>query len=371
MKLDEVFFLLLDTIDMSQSMSVGIFLLIMNRRNRNSLLFLGIFLVASGLGALSDIFHSFSTYINTPYLHILSFNFLWLLPTLLYLYVEHVSVGTVKRIKYALLIPGIIDFILNLGKFLLPESTQNSVENSVPYALFLLAGAIWGLTFIGLVFAKVRKHTKLIKDQYSSLENKELKWIYVTIVCIISLLILGAVMEVFFSNFFSELILSLFGLFITFWVAYNGILQQAAVSLIQDESTVTPPHSELTEKITVSDDKDEKQTAVVDKVKNLLTNEKLYLNPELTIIQISDKIGEHPRTVSGSINRVCQENFNRFINKYRVEEAKKLLRDKNSELLNMEGIGSEAGFKSNSSFYNAFKKELNVTPLQYLKKRSL
>lgn len=370
MKLDEVFFLLLDTIDMSQSMSVGIFLLIMNRRKKNSLLFLGIFLIASGLGALSDIFQFFSVYIKTFYLHVLSFNYLWLLPTLLYLYVEHVSVGFVKRIKYALLIPGVIDFILNLSKFLLPESTQNSIENSAPYFLFLLAGIIWGLTFIGLIFVKVRKHTKLIKNQYSSLEHKELNWVYVTIICIISLLILSIIMEIFLSNFFSELILSLFSLFITFWIAYNGISQQTAVSLIKEDSAA-PVLSEQPEKAPITNPKDEKQNAVVAKVKKLLSSEKLYLDPELTIIQISDKVGEHPRTVSGSINRICQENFNRFINKYRVEEAKKLLQNKNSELLNMEGIGFESGFKSNSSFYNAFKKELNLTPLQYLKTKEV
>jgi AraC-like DNA-binding protein len=112
---------------------------------------------------------------------------------------------------------------------------------------------------------------------------------------------------------------------------------------------------------------DAKHQQVLKAIGALLNAEKLYLNPELTIVDLAERIGEHPRLVSTSINRSCGENFNRFINKYRVEEARLRLLNSDVAHLNMEGIGIDAGFNSNSSFYTAFKKELNMTPLQYLK----
>jgi len=159
-------------------------------------------------------------------------------------------------------------------------------------------------------------------------------------------------------------------LFITFWIAYNGLLQQTSINLVGDGGSHTTKIKETPKSLSV-DDKKEKQNQVVTKIKELLNEEKLYLNCDLTIVHIADKIGEHPRFVSGSINGICNVNFNRFINRYRVEEAKKLLQNNSSEHLNMEGVGFEAGFNSNSSFYSAFKNELNITPLQFLKNSNL
>ncbi|WP_282015777.1 helix-turn-helix domain-containing protein [Marinifilum flexuosum] len=370
MELDKIFILLLDTIDMWQAISVGLFLLILNSKKKNSLLLLGIFLVVSGLSALSEIFDFFNAYMKNPFLDILSFNFLWLLPTLLYLYVERVSIEETKKSSYYLLIPGGIDFILNIGKFLLPLQMKTAIEESLAYALFELIGILFGLSLIVLIFRKIRKHSKLIKNQYSSIENRELKWLQIAILTIIISFVFAIVSEITFSGFIADLFQSLLGLFITFWIAYNGLLQQTSINLVGDGGSHTTKIKETPKSLSV-DDKKEKQNQVVTKIKELLNEEKLYLNCDLTIVHIADKIGEHPRFVSGSINGICNVNFNRFINRYRVEEAKKLLQNNSSEHLNMEGVGFEAGFNSNSSFYSAFKNELNITPLQFLKNSNL
>lgn len=340
--------------------------MILNRRKKNSLLILGLFLFISGLGALSDIFDEFNVYINNSFLTILSVNYLWILPTLLYLYVERVSVEKARKSSYLLLIPGGIDVILNFGKFLLPLHLKKALEDSFAYALFETLGVLFGLTMIFIIFRKIRRHSKAIANQYSSTENRELNWLYVAILSIMFLLGFAIVSEIFFPGFVAELLMSIFGLFITFWIAYNGLLQQRSVNLVNVENGNANIVENVSQEVS-QEEKYEKQKNIVHKVISLVEAEKLYLNPELTIAHIADRVGEHPRTLSASINNVCKENFNRFINRYRVEEAKTLLLNKDSEHLNMEGIGMEAGFNSNSSFYGAFRKELNVTPLQFLR----
>ena len=98
-----------------------------------------------------------------------------------------------------------------------------------------------------------------------------------------------------------------------------------------------------------------------------MEKEELYLNPDLTIVNVSEHINEHPRLISKVINTLNNENFNSFINRYRVEKAKTMLLNDESNHLNIEGIGNSAGFKSNSSFYTAFKKYQNSTPSKFIK----
>ena len=54
-----------------------------------------------------------------------------------------------------------------------------------------------------------------------------------------------------------------------------------------------------------------------------------------------------------------------FINEYRIETAKTLL--KTNPNLKMEIIAEQSGFNSNSTFYAAFKKVTNTTPAKYAK----
>lgn len=371
---------------MCQAISIGIFLFILNRKKGNSLFILGIFLTVSGLSSLSDIFEVFSLYVNNKYLKVLSFNFLWLMPTLLYLYVERVSIEKIKKCTYLLLIPGIFDFILNIGLIFFPINIYQAVHNSLIYGLFELLGLIYLCVLIVVIYKKIIKHSRIVRNQYSSVENRELKWLYVVINLLVVLFIFGLLSSIFFPRFISELILSLFGLFITFWIAYNGLLQQTSINLstvvskgketnklIKDIEIQTKLETSLNDGNSSNIDnesseiKTERHKEIFTKVKELLKEERLFLNPDLTIAIIAEKIGEHPRTVSRSINIISNENFNRFINKYRVKEAKEVLRTKEKQHLNIEGIGIEAGFNSNSAFYTAFKKELNVTPLQFLK----
>lgn len=375
MEINKVFFLLLNSIDMCQAISVGIFLFALNRKKNNSLFLLGIFLMVSGLSSLSDIFEVFSLYVNNKYLKVLSFNFLWLMPTLLYLYVERVSIEKIKSKTYLLLIPGIFDFLLNIGLIFFPIKIYQTVHNSLIYGLFELCGFIYLCVLIPIIYKKIVRHSKILKNQYSSIENRELKWLLLVIQLLVLLFLFSILSTIFFPGFISELILSLSGLFITFWIAYNGLLQQTSVNLSvvkilkskesKIQSIDTEESSNKEEELI--EEKTDKYEEIFNKVEVLLREEKLYLNPDLTVAIIANNIGEHPRTVSRSINIISQENFNRFINKYRVEEAKELFKTKEKEHLNIEGIGIEAGFNSNSAFYTAFKKELNLTPLQFLK----
>jgi len=106
---------------------------------------------------------------------------------------------------------------------------------------------------------------------------------------------------------------------------------------------------------------------ITQKTSNCIDKEKPYLNSELRLNDFSKLIGEHPNNVSQVLNDVFQKNFYDFINYFRIEDAKKLLKSNDFKSYTITAIGFEIGFNSKSTFYSAFKKNTGVTPAQFQK----
>ena len=98
-----------------------------------------------------------------------------------------------------------------------------------------------------------------------------------------------------------------------------------------------------------------------------MENEKLYLDNNLSLKQLSEKLDIHPNYLSQIINERLNKNFYDFVNEYRVNEFKKITllpKNKNFTLLS---LAYDCGFNSKSSFNNVFKKFTKQTPSEFLK----
>jgi AraC-like DNA-binding protein len=96
---------------------------------------------------------------------------------------------------------------------------------------------------------------------------------------------------------------------------------------------------------------------------------KIYLEPELSLEQLAQTSGFSKHNLSQAINQCADKNFFDFINSLRIEHAKKLLTS--TEKMNVQDILLISGFNSRSAFYNAFKKQTNMTPSQFKKESSI
>ena len=101
---------------------------------------------------------------------------------------------------------------------------------------------------------------------------------------------------------------------------------------------------------------------------HLMEAEKLYRNPEIKLITISEKIKISTNYLSQLINALSGYNFSDFVNNYRVEEVKRKLKDASFIGYPMLSIGLESGFNSKSAFYNAFKKHTGMSPTDFKEK---
>jgi len=98
-------------------------------------------------------------------------------------------------------------------------------------------------------------------------------------------------------------------------------------------------------------------------LKQVMGEQQLYLNPNLSLAQLAKKVGNQQTTVSQVINERLDKSFNLYVNEHRIEHAKHLL--VNETHLNMDLVAERSGFNSNSTFFAAFKKITRQTPANY------
>lgn len=92
---------------------------------------------------------------------------------------------------------------------------------------------------------------------------------------------------------------------------------------------------------------------------------KPYLNPDLSIQELAEQVKVPARIISEVVNNFIGQNFNDYINNYRVEEFKKLTGDMTKSHYTVLALGYESGFKSKTTFNTAFKKFTGKTPSEF------
>lgn len=103
--------------------------------------------------------------------------------------------------------------------------------------------------------------------------------------------------------------------------------------------------------------------AILSSLNEVMRDQQLYLNPNLTLTLLAKKVGNLQTTVSQVINDNLGKSFNLYINEYRIQYAKELLVRESH--LNMELVAERSGFNSNSTFFAAFRKITGQTPASY------
>jgi AraC-like DNA-binding protein len=92
-----------------------------------------------------------------------------------------------------------------------------------------------------------------------------------------------------------------------------------------------------------------------------------FLIQGLNISMVAVELNIPLRDLSYIINNYYTTRFNDFVNKYRIEYILNKMNIAHLDMYTLESLSKEAGFSHKSSFYRAFKKIYNVTPLEYLK----
>jgi AraC-like DNA-binding protein len=103
-------------------------------------------------------------------------------------------------------------------------------------------------------------------------------------------------------------------------------------------------------------------------LEQLMNQRQPYTNATLTVQDLADELGLHPKKLSALINAGYGQNFNDYINQYRTKAVLAKMAAGEHNLQTLMGLAYDAGFNSKSTFNRAFLRVTGTTPRAYLEK---
>jgi len=367
MELDFNFYALFETVGFVQAITLGVLLIALNKRKYKSTIFLGLYLISLALGTLPRIFNTLDVHLFYQELYLLPFDFFWLYFPLFYLYTQHVCIFSDQKKKFCVLYPGIVAFFLQLAIFFLPFETKLYLTQSIGYDIYTFLKLGYGLGIGIYTLRLLNRHKVEVYNYFSMIKSKELTWarMYLTY-AIFGFLLYTILYQTMSENLFAKLFFVGFDLILIYWASYQGVIQRNVRSLIAKKEDYDLFNDNSSEDSGTSSTEKSREE-LMERIHDYMISSESYIHHELTIVELAEKLNVHPKRISTTLNTVQNQNFNAYVNHFRVKKAEELLKSEIADTLSVEGIGNEVGFNSKSAFYSAFKKETGTTPSQYKK----
>ena len=111
---------------------------------------------------------------------------------------------------------------------------------------------------------------------------------------------------------------------------------------------------------------DEDKRQLLERIQEVMESSEEVFMPDFSLERLAMLSGSKYKYVSQVINEYFQQNFNTFLNSYRIKEACKRMGDiEKYGNYTIEAISESVGFKSRSTFVSSFKRMTGLTPSQY------
>ena len=150
-------------------------------------------------------------------------------------------------------------------------------------------------------------------------------------------------------------------------ISKNQILQR----LVKKDKDVLIAEEKLGKNIRKINDLKETSNAtekdIATHILKLMEDDKVFIQNDISVSMFAAYCNTNPKYISQTINSVFDQQFNSFINEYRIKYACRLLMQEKYKNYTILAISEEVGFNSISTFISSFKKNTGVTPSYYIK----
>lgn len=212
------------------------------------------------------------------------------------------------------------------------------------------------------IFLFLHRRRKEIKETSSDAEWVQKEWIPVFEYLFAALFVIVMVCYAIWPRTDAWLI-QILNVIAMFYLVYNTIAHPVVQSKSHEEISPSAPLDKEGEVTAMSV---EQMKEVSESALRYMEESKAYLKPDITLAIFAKQAGIPQRTLSKAINGSLGYNFFEFVNRLRVEEAKKRLKELKISDYNIDSIYPECGFRSRSSFFMVFKKITGKTPAAWL-----
>jgi AraC-like DNA-binding protein len=207
----------------------------------------------------------------------------------------------------------------------------------------------------------LKNYRERIKQEYSSIKNIYLSWLSIVLYGFLiawCTSVFHFVSWIFAINIPVNLdFINFFAFFVFFnFIFFKALVQPTIFLGIEEENRQKTPY--LSKSV---------EEQYLNRLTQYMEKEKPYLDPDISLIDLSDKVSIPHRSLSEIINNTIGHNYYDFINSYRIKESQRLLSDTATRDKTILEILYEVGFNTKSSFNQAFKKHTGTTPTEYKK----
>ena len=276
----------------------------------------------------------------------------------------------------------------------LPSFWRVWVDLHLHGIVFLIQFAVYCV----LVLHRIRRHKLKLEQNFSYTEQMDLQWLRtLTLLCVFFLVLFlvfnRANIVLFGHSEMTALSLNLPFLFLVLGIYVIGIKALRQPSILHgvieaDDKAEQSPEADTTflEKNGQEPDQEASQPEEAVPAKytrsgisledaqrykirmmKAMQEQELYLDCDLTLRQLARHVGISYHKASQVINGQMNQRFFCFVNNYRIQLAKDLMSDPKTSKMAIVDLAVEVGFKSKSSFYDAFKRMTDMTPTQFKK----
>ncbi len=364
------------------------FLLTTRSANYISNILLAVFLIISAIDS-DSIFLGGYIYPNYPALGIFLSSTVFLKMPLLYLYLISIVFSGFK-LKWRHLWHGsafLVNFIVFIPRFYavgtdgqleyLLSQTLSDRQIEVQFSYILLHFQI--VIYLIFSFILVNKYRRLLLENYSNASLFNYKWLFQFLIIFSIEFIVASFKNIFMfygsedAYFYSMFITSLVAIVYVIWLVLKTMRHPELFRGID-------PKLQLVRKMVVSEgnsgviipntkgNETPKFNQKVQVLNNYMAQSEPFLDPSLTIYDLSKQLNLPTREISLLINHELNQHFFDFVNGFRVRKAMEMLVDPDKKEFTVLEILYEVGFNSKSSFNTAFKKYTLLTPTEYRKK---
>ncbi len=357
------------------SLFIAFYLLTVRTKTKVSNYLFSIFLILIAIDTSGIIFEKINSKSYNLIIFRSTFSFLQI--PVLYLYIKSVCYSDFKLKPKHLIhcAPFVLGNLLFLRRFYLVDTVDkiNFLQQYKHMFEIQLNHVIFHLQFIYyiiIIFLTLRKVKKIYLENYSGVSIKTYDWLFKFTATLSFIYIIALLKNIIkFSQFhivstYFKIGIHLLMFLLICWYLYKALNNPELFKQI--DSTLKPiknsiPQQQSNKEVLIHEQEN------IEKLRNYMKEQQSFLNPSLTIQNVSDEIEIPVKELSLLINHKLNKHFYDFVNSYRINYAKNLLSDSTQNKRTVLEILYDSGFNSKSSFNTAFKKETGITPTSYRK----
>jgi AraC-like DNA-binding protein len=273
---------------------------------------------------------------------------------LIYLYVRHLTGFSSPRERIAVLC--FLPFIISILFVIACSFPDMYVVLRQFYMIFEILSLVIVLVFIILSILRIGRYEHAIKNTFSNIGKLSIQWLQFILYSIGAILLIGMALYAWKKYF------DLVWLLVTLQIYVMGYFTlrkpEILTGLVEESGSNKYIKSSLSPEMIRTNRM---------KIEKCMEGEKLFLDSEITLPMLAEKLSIPVHHLSQIINQEYNRNFYEFISGHRVEAAKEMMCAPEYAEMKIIDICYRVGFNSISAFNKSFKNYTGLTPTQYRK----